>query len=74
MILNNKTNNENNNTDDNNNIEFISNTLLTAGTTEHLVITLDFVGCISEVRLYAKKRSSDELVDTKDFHLDIAEL
>jgi hypothetical protein len=53
----------------------ITNALRTAvaATCDHLLVAPDFVGRVSEVRLWAKKRSSEEIADSKDFHLDLAE-
>lgn len=52
---------------------FVPNKSAAAGTCDHLCLAPDFVGRLGEVRVWAKKRSGDELSDTKDFHLDLAE-
>ena len=40
---------------------------------DYLLFGPDFVGRMGEVRLWAKKRSPEEIGDGKDFHLDLAE-
>jgi hypothetical protein len=42
-------------------------------TTDFLVLAPGFVGRLGEVRLWSKKKSSDEISEAKDFHLDMAE-
>ena len=42
-------------------------------TTDYLILAPGFVGKIGEVRLWSKKKSSDEISESKDFHLDMAE-
>lgn len=43
------------------------------GSRDCLLIGPDFIGRMAEVRLWAKRRTADELSDSKDFHLDSAE-
>jgi hypothetical protein len=42
-------------------------------TTDFLVLAPGFVGRLGEVRLWSKKKSSNEISEAKDFHLDMAE-
>jgi hypothetical protein len=42
-------------------------------TFDALVLGPNIVGRIAEVRLWAKKRTTEEISDSKDFHLDLAE-
>jgi hypothetical protein len=42
-------------------------------TTDFLVLAPGFVGRLGEVRLWSKKKTSDEISEAKDFHLDMAE-
>jgi hypothetical protein len=43
------------------------------GADEALLLAPGAVARVAEVRLWAKRRSADELGDTKDFHLDLAQ-